>query len=754
MDNRPLTSADLSFNHPSIVGHLLRHRCLGLFLGVLLCFTSSTAQAQGSASVSGIVSDSTSGEPLIAANLFVASLFRGTSTNADGYYALTDIPEGSVRLRFTYVGYETVFIDLVLAADEQRRLDIELKPVTEEFEEVVVTAAQIFEEEARDIGVAALDIETIKLLPAVLEPDVFRSLQLLPGVSAASDYSSGLYVRGGDPGQTNILLDRTKIYNPTHFFGVFSTFNPDAIKDVKLYKGGFPAEYGGSIGSVLDIVNKDGNRNEWHGGVTLGLLASRLFVEGPHPVGSYMLAVRRSTLEPLLAALDGTSGIPDSFFFYDVNGKINFDISRSDILSASFYRGTDKLSLGLFGDGAYLNLRYGNATGTLTWTHIYSGGLLTNLTLTTSEYFSTPTATFGGTEIRLENRIYDTSIRGDVEYFLNASNELDFGFWAGQFIAPLRNTFDTNEAFSWRRRIQYASAYFQNTYKPSRTWQLQGGVRATYLSDGNHIRLEPRLTVEHQPQDRLRLQAAVGRYYQFLTLVSNESFSGFDYWLTSAEGVQPAFGDQFILGAKFSLPYGINVDTEVFYRTMRELFEPDPFLNNPAGIDYPELFVFGKGWARGIEVLAQRNQGRVFGFLAYTLGQTRRKFPTFNLNREGVAESYPPKFDRLHDIRAVGSLDLGRQWVFTTVFTYATGQAITKPSTRYQVYRSENQLANGSGETIVLLSPGLNSSRLPAYHRLDVGVRKRGRFFDFADYELLIQAVNAYARRNIWFNRL
>jgi len=580
---------------------------------------------------------------------------------------------------------------------------------------------------------------------------VFRTLQLLPGVSAASDYSSGLYVRGGDPGQTNILLDRTKIYNPSHFFGVFSTFNPDAIKDVRLYKGGFPANYGGSLGSVLDITNKDGNRNEWHGTFSLGILASRAFVEGPHPKGSYMFAARRSTLEPLFAVLGNVSGLPDRFYFYDINAKVNFDVTPNNILSISAYRGADRLRLGLLGDGVNLSLGYGNSTFTGNWAHLFSRGLLTNLTVTNSSYFSVPEVVIGGTEIRQENRIYDTSIRGDLQYYSGASNEWELGFWAGQFLAPLRTYFDMQEAFSWRRRVRYGSLYIQNAFRPASTWQIKGGVRASYLSDGNHLRVEPRLSVEYQPQERLRLQTAVGRYYQYLTLVTNETFSGFDYWLTSAEGVQPAYGDQFIAGAKITLAPGFTVDTEVYYRTMRDLFEPDPFLADESGLDYADLFLFGEGWARGVELLVQRNRGRLFGFLAYTLGQTRRNFPSINLNSANIAESYPPKYDRLHDLRAVASYKLGRNWVLSSVFTYATGQAITEPTALYHVYQGNNVLANGEGQTVVFLSPGLNSARLPAYHRLDVGVQKSGGFFGFADYQLQVQVVNAYARRNIWF---
>ncbi len=732
------------------------HRCplhqIGrvTLLAVVLIFWTGiqTAFAQQGASISGFVTDAETGESLIAANFYVEALQRGASTNTSGYYALADLPAGQLRLRCTYVGYLTVERELTLVAGQQLRLDLALQPAASTVGEVVVTADQAIDDEARRIGVSALNTETIKLLPAVFEPDLFRTLQLLPGVKAASDYSSGLYVRGGNPGQTNILLDRTKIYNPSHFFGVFSTFNTDAIKDVRLFKGGFPASYGGSLGSVLEVTNKDGNRRELHGGISLGLLASRAIVEGPHPMGSYMFAARRSTLEPLLGAFRGTQGIPEKFYFYDLNAKVNFDLTANNRLTISGYRGADQLTLDLL-DDASLNLRYGNSTVTGTLTHLFTEQLLTNVTLTNSAYFSSPRAFFGGTEIRQDNRIYDTSVRGDVQYYVGAKSEWEAGFWAGQFIAPLRTFFDRTQAFSWRRRVSYASVYVQNTWRPSRRWMVRTGFRGSYLQDGRHVRLAPRLSAEYYASNRIRLQAALGRYYQYLTLVTNETFSGFDFWLTSAEGVQPAYGDQAILGAKVTVRPGLTLDAEVYYRTMRDLFEPDPFLTDAAGFSYKDLFLFGRGWARGFELLVQRTRGRLFGFVSYTLGQTERTFPTINTNNRGVAAGYPPKYDRLHDLKAVASYDLGRQWIASAVFTYATGQAYTEPVARYHLYLTE--LALGQPETTVLLSPSLNAARLPAYHRLDIGVRRRGRFFGFADYELQIQVVNAYMRRNIWF---
>ncbi|MFQ5572129.1 MAG: TonB-dependent receptor domain-containing protein [Rhodothermales bacterium] len=717
------------------------------FLIILCLIGAIPALGQQTASISGFVTDATSGETLLLANVVLAGTGGGTATNNTGYYTLTNLTPGTYTVVATYIGYLESRHEVTLAPGERRRLNIELAPDNVIFEEVVVTADRAEEEESRNIGVSQMKIETVKQLPTVLEPDVFRSLQLLPGVKAASDYSSGLYIRGGDPGQTLVLLDRTTVYNPTHVFGFFSTFNPDAIKDVRLYKGGFPAAYGGRIGSVLDIYNKDGNRRNRHGSLSLGLLSSRAFLEGPYAKGSWMVALRRSTLEPLLAALKGQEGIPDGFYFYDVNGKVNYDASPNDRLSLSFYAGTDALNLE-FLDDARLKLNYGNQTLSANWTHLFSDRLFSNFTFTTSRYFNKPKAIFAGTEIEQNSRILDTSIKGDFEYIPNERHEVEGGFWAGIFTFPFESAFDGEVTFSPRIRSGYASVYLQETWRPSSRWTFQGGLRVSFFEDGRHIRLEPRFSAEHRPHSQVRLQASYGRYYQFQTLITNESFSGFDFWLTSADGVEPAFGDQFILGAKTFLQEDITLDTEVYYRTMRDLFELDPFLPDPAGLDYAEYFQFGRGHAYGAEVQIEKTRGRLNGFLAYTFSLTRRRFPMINLV-DNVPQNYPPKYDRRHDLNMVINYRLGRSWRATGVFVYATGQAYTEPTAQYKLLGSE--LLTGEIATDVLVTPGLNRARLPAYHRLDLGFAKLGRFFGLADYELQLQVINVYGRRNIWF---
>lgn len=711
---------------------------------VLLLLTVSAAQAQGPvpAAVSGYVTDETSGETLLLANIRVEGTRSGTATNNSGYYTLPGLPPGEHTLHFSYIGYRPAVVDVTLEAGEERRLDVALLPEGVEFEEITVTAETELEEEARNVGVLQLQTEMVKRLPTVLQPDVFRSLQLLPGVKAASDYSSGLYIRGGSPDQTLILMDRTTVYNPSHFFGFFSTFNPDAIKDVRLFKGGYPAPYGGRIGSVVDIYNRDGNRSEYEAGISLGLLSSRAIVEGPYGRGSWMLAIRRSTLEPILAALNraDVENIPEAFHFVDVNGKINFDASPSDRLSLSFYAGNDELDID-FLDDAMANLSYGNQTVSLNWTHLFSEHLFSNFTATGSRYASKPRLELAGTGFSQTNRVGDVSLKGDFEYIPNNRHSVGLGFWSGALAFDLRNEFDGEETLRSNLRSVYSSVYLEDTYRPLASLSLRMGVRLNYFQDGGSIRPAPRMSVEYRPMESLRLQAAYGRYHQFLTLITSELFSGFDTWLTTGEGVPPAYGDQFVGGAKFSGPFGTTFDVEGYYRTMHDLFELDPFISDPAGFEYKDLFRFGNGYAYGLETMIGKAGGALNGFVAYTIGRTQRRFPNVNEFRY-----YTPKYDRTHDIHLVLNYDLSRTWRATGVWAYATGQAYTAPTAQY---RLESDPFGGSVKDVLVTE--YNNARLPPYHRLDVGVSRRGTIFGRASYELQLQVINAYNRRNIWF---
>jgi hypothetical protein len=720
------------------------------FLLFIILFSGTlVVQAQESASLNGYITDSQTGETLISANIGFLEINKGTASNTLGYYSLPNLKPGNYTVFCSYVGYKPYRLDITLEPGQNLRLDVELIPESVELEEIVVRSTRE-EEEQKNIGTVQVDAEMIKALPSVFEADVFRSIQLLPGVKAASDFSSGLYIRGGSPDQTLILLDRTTVYNPSHFFGFFSTFNPDAIKDVRLYKGGYPAEYGGRLGSVLTIYNKDGNRNEMDGSATIGMLASRASIEGPYKKGSWMFSARRSTLEPLLAGLrQSVDNIPSRFYFYDFNGKVNYDATPDDKLSLAFYAGQDRVVFP-FADDAEFGLNYGNQTLSGNWTHIFSEKLFSNFVLTGSRYFNFPEFEFGGTKFTRSNNIYDFSIKSDLEYLPGNDHLIKTGVWAGIFTNKLQDTFDGNDTFSSRIQNQYASFYVQDEWRPSDLWIFTPGVRFNYFSDGDYFRVEPRFSMEYRPTDRLRFQAAYGRYNQFLTLITNEAFSGFDVWLTSANGVNPAYGDQFVLGAK-TVPFAnYGLDVEVYYRTMEDLFELDPFLPDVAGLLYEDLFRVGDGYAYGLEVFFEKRAGDFTGFIGYTLGYTWRRFPGYNaeITQDGqTARFYPPKYDRRHDVNLVGNYRLSDRWKFTASFNFATGQAYTKVLGRYAQF--DLPFTNEDRNTFTV--GRVNASRLPNYHRMDFSFSRTGKFFNLGDSELQLQLINVYSRRNVWF---
>ncbi|MFO8099042.1 MAG: TonB-dependent receptor [Salinibacter sp.] len=729
---------------------------LAVTAGLLLFCPLRPAIAQETASLHGYVRDAATGETLLQANVVIQGTGKGAATNNEGYYTLGDLPPGTYTVVFTYVGYQTRTASVTLSAGEERRLDVALPPQDLEGEEVVVTGERD-DADDRTIGVDRLDVAQVKELPSVLEPDVFRSLTLLPGVKTSSDYSSNLYIRGGSPGQNLVLLDGTTVYNPTHFFGFFSTFNPDAIKDVQLYKGAYPAEYGGRLGGVLDIYNKDGNREETTGGLSVGLLASRAYVEGPYgradstdaADGSYMVAVRRSTLEPVLAALRATDteGIPDAFAFYDVNAKINYDAGPNDDLSLALYGGRDQLDLQFQDDGRF-DIAYGNQTLTANWTHLFGNQVFSTLQVTGSRYRSTPVAKIANTRFRQENGVDDVAVNADVEYTPTSAHALKGGARWSALSFRLRNVFDGEETFQQRLRGQRAGLYVQDTYTPSDTWTIRGGLRGTYFSRGSFWRLSPRLSVERAVGSSTQVKVAYGRYHQFLTLETSQLFTGFDTWLMADAGVPPAWGDQLAVGVTTQLGDAWGLKMEVYGRTLRDLFEQDPFLPDQADVAYPDRFHFGDGRAYGAEVLLRRRAGALNGSLSYTLGRTERRFPNINTTEAGTPQYYPPKYDRTHDLTLATTYRLAEAWRLTGTFTYSTGQAFTRPERQYNLVDGPFQPSTEARN--VLVSP-FNNARLPPYHRLDLGVAHTGRLFGAADYEVQAQVINAYSRRNIWF---
>ena len=721
------------------------------FLLLALSLLATASGAAGQASVNGFVRDAQSGETLIGANVIVVdgpAQGRGSATNTQGFYTLGGLPADSLTLRYSFIGYASQTRRVGLASGATERIDVDLAPEAALGE--VVVEAEVPIEEAAAVGTVDIPIRLVKDLPTAFEADLFRSIQLLPGIKSSSDFSSGLYIRGGSPDQTLILLDGTTVYNPTHFFGFFSTFNTDAIKDVRLYKGAYPATYGGRLGSVIDIYNRDGNRNEVGGNVSVGLLASRVGVEGPLAGvenGSFSFNARRSTLEPLLAVLRENidqDGIPSKFYFYDLNAKVGADLTPRDRVSIAAYAGRDIVGVP-FGESSQFDLDYGNRTLSVAYNRVLGETTFLQTRATASRYFSLPTAQIFGTEFTNTNTVTDYSGRVDLEWLPSERFELASGAWGGYFVLDYEQTFNGQTQIDFQSPSAYGSGYVQTKFRPSPEWILTSGVRAEYFARGGYVRLSPQAQIERKLGTDTVVQLAAGRYHQFLSLISNEAFSGFDTWVTVGEGVAPQASEQAVLGLKTRLGRQYRLDVELYGRTLRDLFDQRPEVQDVSGLEYSELFRFGEGYAYGAEVLLEKGIGRVTGLVGYTFGVTRRRYPDAPL---AFREYFAPKYDRLHDLNVVASYDLGKGWSATAVGKYATGQAYTLPAATYTLI--DVPFAD-DGALDGLYSTSLNGARLPPYHRVDVGFKRVGRFFGAADYELQLQAINVYSRRNVWF---
>jgi hypothetical protein len=717
---------------------------------IVLLFIPGVVFAQQSASISGTIKDARTGQILAGANIGLANTPKGASADSTGHFSIPHIKAGKYILVASYVGYRTYKKKIELSPGQHLQVNILLKTTSYRLGKLLVTSKAKNKKQVQNkLGVEQVPAAFIKKVPAVFAADVFRSLQLLPGVKAIAEVSSGLYIRGGSPDQTLILLNGATVYNPTHFFGFFSVFNPDAVKDVRLYKGAYPAKYGSRLGSVLTINTKDGNYKKFAGAATVGLLSSRAEFEGPLGKGSWMIALRRSTLDPILTILRGSvDNIPNAFYFRDLNGKLDLHPNSKDKLSLALYAGQDKVDVPIAND-ADAKLNYGNQTFSGNWTHHFSDKISSHLTLAGSRYFDYPSINIASTTAKIPNNVLNFSVKEDLEY-RSSDNKFSAGFKTGFFTIKNKTEFQEQENYSLRIQSPYASFYVQDKWNVSKRWTLTPGLRVNGFGKGSYWRFAPRFTVGFKPSDFLSLQVAYGRYDQFLTQSSNSALSaGFISWYTTGKGVPPEYGDQFVARVKATPKQGYGFNVDVYYRTMRNLFHVNPFLPDKAGLDYDQLFRFGKGYAYGVEVSLKKNIGRFTGLLGYTFSVTRRKYPHFNypIGQPGHARFFPPKYGRLNDIKAVVSYKWSSRWKVTAVFKYATGQ----PYTQALGYTRAVALPTQSTTESQLVVGKVNANRLPAYHRLDIGFTRSGTFFGLAKAKWQFQVVNVYSHRNVWF---
>ena len=719
-----------------------------------LVVRTSTAPGR-TATLSGFVRSRADGESLPYATVAIAAAGLATQSNSEGYYALKDVPAGLHVLSVYYVGYRALSDTVYLSGQRDLRRDVELERQAVQLEEVVVEAEseRVADELRRLTSVVSLPIADVKRMAAMAEPDLLRSLHLLPGVQAASDLSSGLYVRGGGPDQTGIMLDQMRLYNPSHAFGFFSTFNPDAIKDVTFYKGAYPARYGGSLGAVLDVQNRDGNRREFATSGGVSLISSRLMSEGPVGNGSWMVAGRRTYIDPVLKVIEGANDdLGDlGYHFYDLNGKVNTQLTPNDNLMVSAYGGDDDLSVGVTegADSLSFGLRWGNRALMGRWTHVFSPSVFGRAIALYSKYHSDITLDIFDTPIAIRNRVRDVTLKGDVDWFAASDHTVRSGVDVTFFRFDYGWRYD-----QWGDTLTVdpylVSVYAQDDWQVTPLTEARVGLRAAYYEEGSRLSFNPRFSVSRTLQEGLRVKVAGGSFRQYLQLNAAEGFSGGDVWVPLDETVEPGRSLQIVTGVEWEPSAAYRLSAETYYTDLANLVVLDE--ERPENVDQEtseDVFkTGGEGYAAGLELFAEKRLGRLTGWLGYTLGYTRRQFPEVDGGR-----SFPPKYDRRHDLSLTGTYKFAPvcptcgRWSVNFNFVYGTGQAFTPAAARYTL------VDPATGEPVDrFLAARRNTGRLLPYHRLDVGTRRTLKLFgEGVDAEIYFQIFNIYNRHNEWF---
>lgn len=776
---------------------MIRH----LIISAIIIAISSNCIAQ-KYTISGYVQDSTSGEKLIGANIYEKEKYTGSSSNNYGFYSLT-LEKGEHTIVFSYVGYKSLEYMIELKKNEQITADLIPSMGIEEVQIVATSNAQSVQ--SSQMSAIDLSVDKIKKIPALMgEVDVIKAIQLLPGVQSGTEGASGLYVRGGGPDQNLILLDGTPVYNASHLFGFFSVFNADAINKVTLIKGGFPARYGGRSSSVLDISLKEGNMKKLQGSGSIGLIASKLTLEGPiiKDKTSFIVSARRTYLDvigqPIIKQMgNGNEYTKQGYFFYDLNAKINHKFSDRDRIYLSAYAGQDKfyqnqepyqyLYFGtIYTNETRSNLGWGNITSALRWNHQYNSKLFSNLSMTYSNYnyevrnYSSSiveTETEVSTEVNSLNflsGIEDFAGKIDFDYLPSSRHYIRFGanyihhtFKPGASVYQIKNEevgdIDTTlgEDFVFASEV---SMYLEDDFKLSNRLKANLGIHYSgfLVNEKYYQSLQPRFSARYLINDSWSLKTSYSQMQQYIHLLTNNNIGlPTDLWVPATDKILPQKSQQLALG--FSKTFGstYQLAIEGYYKKMDNLIEYSDgasFMGSNAG--WEEKVEVGQGWSYGGEVFFEKKLGLLTGWLGYTLSWSNRQFDALN-----GGEVFPYKYDRRHDISLVLSFPIDDQWDFSASWVFGTGTAHTLPTERYfgerEFYSSGSGLFDIGGYYFNRQKEGMftdelehvdgrNSIRAANYHRLDISFQKtRERKWGEATWSLGVY--NAYNRKNPFY---
>lgn len=720
--------------------------------------------------LSGTVREQRTGEVLIGASVSLTPdtihspglKRRGANTNKFGFYSVPRLTQGEYTLRVRSLGYK--LIERTITVDDKDiRLDFDLVEENVEGQAVIVEADKL-ESDTRSISTITLPTQIVQQLPSLGgEMDLFRVLQLLPGVKAASEISSGLYVRGGSPDQNLNLLDGVIVYNPSHLGGFLSTFNSDALQDVRMIKGAFPAEYGGRLSSVLDITMKEGTKEKVTGSAGLGLITSRLTLEGPlSEKSTFMISGRRMYLDGLVGL--ATTFLPDTpdeipnYYFYDLKGKTNYALSDNDKFYLSGYFGRDVFTYPLSDDNSVnTDISWGNSTANLRWTHIYSPQLFANFSAIYTRYDFTALVedtdtNFGGDDFKSISGITDFMLRGEAQYFPNEEHTLKAGLEVTnhRFRADATAEIEEFGSIDFNPTIRHSfdvALYAQDEWKWGAHLSGNTGARLYWFEKGNYFRVEPRLALSYAIDENWKAKAAFSMGNQFLHMVvRNDIALPTDVWFPSTETVLPGEATQAVLGLEtFLFDKEYHLTAEVYYKKMQNLYEYKDTATFSLSVPLEHSFARGSGEAYGLEVFLNKRIGSFTGWLGYTLSWTHRIFEELNRGRE-----FYPRYDRRHDVSLVLTYRLGESWEFGASWVYGTGQAYTVPSGQYYFPGDPGSHDPFFYDRAVDLQyTDRNTYRIPAFHKLDLNFTNSFTMWGLP-WKFHINIYNAYNRKNVF----
>ncbi len=731
---------------------------------IFIILTTITAYAQKKATINGTVKDAATGETLIGASVTLQELSAvGTATNNYGFYSLS-VAEGEYTLLFTCVGYNTIAQKVSLHKNQVVNMSLSPK---NDLQEVVVKAKRLSNDNvvSPQMGMDKLNMSQINQVPVLLgERDILKTITLLPGIKSAGEGNTGFYVRGGGSDQNLILLDEAPIYNASHLLGFFSTFNSDAIKDVSIYKGGMPAEYGGRLSSVLDIKMNDGNDKGFGVQGGIGLISSRIKVEGPlvKDKGSFMVSARRTYIDLFLKLTTDTSIRGNSLYFYDVNAKANYHFDDKNAIYISGYLGKDVLAL-----KNVLGTNWGNKTGTLRFNHLFSNSLFSNTSVIYSSYNFVVEGLQNAQSFKATSQINDINLKEDLQYSIGYQHTLKFGFNILQHdITPGDITSPKNSSYNEKhveKRYGFENAlYASDEWNISKHLTFLYGLRLsglflmgpgtfktyddagnvvssrTYYSRSNlvkkYLNLEPRFTANYVIDDQNSIKASYNRNTQNIHLLSNSSSNSPTYlYVMSSNNIKPEIADQVSTGyfKNFS-DNAYEFSTEVYYKWMQNQIDYKDGSQLLVNQDVESLLTYGTGRAYGIELFLKKKYGRFNGWIGYTLSRTERKFDDIN-----NGHYYPARQDRTHDVSVVGIYQLNKRWTFSSTFIYGTGNAVTYPTGKYS-----------SGGLTTFSYTQRNGRRLPSSNRLDIGATLDGKEHKRYHSSWTFSVYNVYAHRD------